>query len=246
MNAIEATVKKEKAGKKTVYYFAVNSDLFEAHYFAGKKYTLEIMHNGSLLGTIDNPNPKTKFEFIANSEANPIKITAWIDNGNSISSFIGKINGIGIEVDGKPVQHTLADPETHIKNGRTGLYILLFILGFKCIWTYYINFKEYASHIVAGISGAIYFIPLVLVLIAAIKYTRWTTFAIITGIVLSLLEMLDYAIAIPGSISSGTNGVTLVIWIAIRISTLYLLYNAWKWKQNKKERPISLLSKELL
>jgi hypothetical protein len=57
------------------------------------------------------------------------------DNGNSISSFIGKINGVGIEADEKPVQHTLADPETHIRNGRAGLYFLVFILGFKCIWT---------------------------------------------------------------------------------------------------------------
>jgi hypothetical protein len=53
----------------------VNNDVFEAHYFAGKKSTLEIMHNGSLPGTIDKP--KTKFEYAANSETNPVKITAW-------------------------------------------------------------------------------------------------------------------------------------------------------------------------
>jgi hypothetical protein len=119
MNVIAATVKKEKTNKKIIYSFSVNNDAFEAHYFSGKKSTLEIMHNESLLGAIDKP--KTKFEFVANPETSPVKITAWIDNGNSISSFIGKINGVGIEADGKPVQHTLAVPETHIKNGRVGL-----------------------------------------------------------------------------------------------------------------------------
>jgi hypothetical protein len=233
MTTIEATVKKEKADKKTIYSFKVNNDVFDVHYFTGKKPALEIMHNGSLLGTIDKQ--KTKFDFEVNSETNAVNITAWIDSGNSLSSIIGRINGVGIEVDGKPVQHTLADPETHIQQGRSGLYLLLFILGVKSIFTYYTALEQYASHIVAGISFTIYFVPLLLVLTAAIKYKSWTTFAIITGMVLSVLETLDYAMGIPGSINAGTNGVTVLIWILIRISALYLFYNALKWKRRQRD-----------
>jgi hypothetical protein len=238
MNIIQANVKKEKADKKIIYSFGINNDVFEAHYFTGKKPALEITHNGLPLGTVDTP--KTKFNFAANSETGAITITAWIESGNSFSSFLGKAAGAGIEVDGKPVQHTLADPQTHIKNGRSGLYVLLFILGFKSIWTYYSVFTQYTSHVVAGISCTIYFIPLLLALIAALKYKSWTTFAIITGIVLSILEMIDYVAAIPGSISSGTNGATFLFWILMRISALYLLYNAIKWRRKQKERPASM------
>jgi hypothetical protein len=233
MTVIKAAIKKEKASKKVIYSFEVNNDVFEAHYYTGKKQSLEIKHNGAMLGIIDRP--KAKFEYVVNSETNPINITAWIDNGISISSFISKNSGVGIEVDGKPVQYTLTDPETHINNGRSGLYILLFILAFKSIWTYYNTFKGYASHIVAGITSTIYFVPFILALIAGIKYKSWTTFAILTGIILSILELIDYAFGIPSSIIAGANGVTLLIWILIRISALYLLYNAFKWKRKQKE-----------
>jgi hypothetical protein len=239
MAIIEAIVKKDKVDKKIIYSFVINNETLEAHYFFGKKASLEITHNGVLLGTINNP--KIKHDYIINQEANPTKITAWIDNGNSFSAFMGKLKGIGIEIDGKPVQHTLSDPETHIKNGRSGLYFLLFILGFKCIWTYYINFKEYTSHIVAGISTVVYFVPLIIVLVATIQYARWTTFAIITGIILAVLELFDYAMGIPNSITSGTNGASLLIWILIRISALCMFYNAWKWKRKKTARPTSML-----
>jgi hypothetical protein len=233
MTAIEAEVKKDKKSKKTTYSFEANNESFEAHYFTGKKPKLEIMHNGSLLGTIDNP--KAGFECVVNSETGPIKISAWINNRNSISAFLGKINGIGIEIDGKPVQYTLADPEIHIKNGRSGLYFLLFVLGFKCIWTFSSVFEKYTSYVIAGVSSAIYIIPLLIVLTAAVQYKNWTAFAIIAGIIFSLLEMLDYVTGIPAGISSGANGATFVIWILIRVSALYLLYNAWKWKRKQKK-----------
>jgi hypothetical protein len=239
MAVIDAIVKKDKIDKKIVYSFGMNNETLEAHYFFGKKSSLEIIHNGVLLGVINDH--KTKYDYIINPETNPIKVTAWIDNGNSFSAFMGKLKGVGIEIDGKPVQHTLADPETHIKNGRSGLYILLFILGFKCILTYYINFKEYTSHIVAGISAIVYFIPLIIALVATIQYVRWTTFAIITGIIFAFLELVDYAMGIPNSITSGTNGASLLIWILIRISALCMFYNAWKWKHKKTERPTSML-----
>ncbi|GBU28341.1 hypothetical protein R84B8_01899 [Treponema sp. R8-4-B8] len=229
MNSIKAEISKEKASKKIIYSFEVNNDAFKAYYFPGKKSTLEISHNGSSLGTIDNP--KAKSEYTVNSETKPVKITAWIDNKLSLASFLGKVKGIGIEVDGRPVQNTVSDPETHINIGRSGLYILLFFLIIKSAWTYYSSYKNYEYHIVSIISSSIYFIPFIYVLILTIKYKTWTTLAIISGVILTALEMIDYIIGIPASVTS--TGSSFVVWIIIRLSALYVLCNAFIWRRKQ-------------
>jgi hypothetical protein len=238
MTIIGSTIKRDKKAKKTIYSFMVNDDVFEAYFFTGKKPALEIMHNGALLGFIEEQ--KTKFEFVANPEVNPVKITAWIDAGNSFSSIIKSMfKGVGIEVDGKPVQNTVTDPGFHIKNGRSGYSVLLFVFGVKSLFTYYTSFEEYASYFAAVISSAIYFVPFLLLLAAFINYARWTTFAIFAGLILSVLEFVDYIMGIPNSIRSGANGVSILIWMILRIMALYLLFNALKWKNKQKERPAS-------
>lgn len=231
MNIIKSTVTKEKKNKKIIYSFSFDNETFEAHYIISKKPTVELFYNGSHLGLINDL--KVKHDFLINPDSNPMKLTIWIES-NIYSLFIGKINGIGIKIDENPVQHTLADPEAHIKNGRSGFIVLFFVLGLKCIFTYYNIFKEYSSHIVSGISMIVYFIPLLLALIAFIKYVRWTKFALITGIIISVLEMLDYLIALPNSIMAETNGASLLIWILIRISAICIFFTAFKWKIKNK------------
>ncbi|QQO10042.1 hypothetical protein [Breznakiella homolactica] len=237
MNVIEAAAAKEKQTKKIIYSFSVQNETFEAHYFKGKNPSLELLYNGTPVMTADKPN--TRFTYEIQKGSTPVKITLWIENA-AYSVFIGKVNGIGIEVDGIPVQHTVTDPGTHIKNGRTALYALLFILAVKSLFTYFSTFSEYSSHLVAGISSTLYLIPLLLIAAAAVKYAQWTRFALIAGMVVSIIEMLDYILAVPGSIASGTNGMTMVIWIALRISVWCTLYNAFKWKSKQKEHPAAI------
>jgi len=237
MNTVKAEISKEKASKKVSYTFEINNDVFKAHYLPGKIPSLVIMHNGSTLGIINEP--KTKTEYAVNSETKPLKITAWIDNGISIATFIGKVRGVGIEVDGRPVQGTVTDPEIHIKNGRPGLYVLSFLLILKSVMTYYNTFNVHASHVVAGIVGAIYFVPFLFALIVTIKYKTWTTLAILTGIILSVLEMIDYVVGIPDIVRSGNAGV-VIIWMIARISILYVLCNAFIWKRKQKESQLSM------
>jgi len=229
MGAIKAEVSKEKGSKKIIYSFQVNNDAFKAYYFPGKKSTLEITHNGSSIGTIDEP--EVKKEYTVNSETEPVKITAWMDNKLSLASFLGKVKGVGIEVDGTPVQNTVSDPETHINIGRSGLYILLFFLIIKAGWTYYSAFQKYANHIVSIISCAVYFIPFIYVLIITIKYKSWTKLAIISGIIIALLETVDFIVGIPESIKAG--GSSFIIWLIIRISALYVLCDAFIWKRRQ-------------
>jgi len=234
MELIKAEVSKEKGSKKVTYSFEINNDVFKAYYFPGKKPALELTHNENALGTIDQPNKK--IDYTVNSGTTPLKITAWLYKRSIFASLTGIANGIGIEVDGKPVQHTLASPETHINYGRGGLYILLFLLIFKSSYTYYSTYTEYVSHIIAGITSLIYFIPFAYILITTIKFKSWTTLALISGIIISALELIDYLAGIPGSITSGSG--SFVVWIFIRVCVLITLCSAYNWKRKEKKGAI--------
>jgi len=223
MEIIKSTVNKSKKNKFTIttYTFVVDNDVFVANYFSGtSSQQMEIIHNDTLLGRVNIH--KAKSEYVVNQEAKSLKVTMWIDKGH----FFQK-KGVGIEVNGNPIQHTMADPEIHIKNGKYGLYFLLFIFSIKSIATYYYIFKEYASHIVAGINSAIYFLLFIIVLLGTVKYKTWTKFSIITGLVLVTSELVfDYLL----SLLYGNASVN--IWaILIRIYAIYVLYNAFRWKQ---------------
>jgi len=233
MNLIKAEVSKEKGIKKVTYSFEVNNDVFKAHYFPGNKPVLELTHNENALGSIDQLN--TKFDYTVNSGTTPLKITAWLYKKPLITSFTGIPSGIGIEVDGKPVQHTIASPETHINHGRGGLYVLLFLLIFKTAVNYFSLYKEYESHLVSGIASLIYFIPFIFLLITTIKFKSWTTLALISGIIISALELIDFLLGIPGSIASGANSGSFIVWIFIRICVLITLCGAYNWKRKEKK-----------
>jgi hypothetical protein len=229
MDILEAAEKIDKKNKTVIYTFAVDGEMFEARYAYAKKPVLELLHNGTQFGIVDTP--KEKFQFVIDTEKAPVHITAWIDNGGSAASFFGNVKGVGIEVEGRPVQFTLADPGVHIKNGKAGLFVLLLIFAFKSIWTYYNTFSTYASHIVAAISTLVYLIPLLIVFVSICTYKTWVMFSLISGGVLSVLELIDYIFGILGSLQSGEAVVSSLVWILIRVSALYLLYNALKWKR---------------
>jgi len=233
MRIINSIVKKDKKMNLISYSFDINNEHFLAHYIYGKKPRFEFFHNNSLIES--SGQIKNKMEFIVNTEYEPLNIVIWLEY-NIYSLYIGKLNGIGVEVNKNPVQHTLADPEVYIKNGYSGFYILLFILGFKSVFTYYQNFKEYESHIVSIITCSIYAVPLLLVILLIIRYKYWTKFALITGIVISVLEFIDYGLALPNSFmsGSGSNVVMFLFWIAVRICILCIFYNAYKWKRKQK------------
>jgi hypothetical protein len=232
MDIIKAAQKIEKKNRTVIYTFPVDGGTVEARYvYANNKPTLELLYNGTRFGFVDKP--KEKFQFVVDAEKTPVHITAWIDSGSLSALLFGKAQGAGIEVEGRPVQFTLADPGTHIKNGRAGLFVLLVIFAFKSIWTYYNTFSAYTSHIAAAISMLVYLVPLFIVLISILVYKKRVVFSLIAGGVLSVLELVDYIIGILGSLSSGETAVSLLVWVVIRLSALYLLFNALKWKRRQ-------------
>jgi hypothetical protein len=230
MKTINSTAKKERKVNLISYSFDINNEHFLAHYVYGKKPRFELFHNNSLLGSSDEKG--NKFEFTVNTETELLNIKIWIEY-NVYSIYIGKLNGIGVEVNGNPVQHTLADPEVYVKNGCSGFYILLLILGLKSISTYYQTFKEYTSHIVSLISCSIYVLPLFLIILLIVRYKYWTKFALITGAIISILEFIDYILALPNSFmaGSGSNAIMLLFWLGIRVCVPCIFYTAYKWKK---------------
>ena len=227
--------KKDKKANLISYSFSINNEHFVAHYIYGKKPKFELFHNDSLIKSSDQIN--NKLEISVNTESEILNILVWMEY-SIYSIYIGKINGIGISVNGNPVENTLTDTEVYIKNGRSGFYVLMFFLGLKIALTYYQLFKEYTSHFVAIISCLIYFIPLIIIALFTIIYKKLTKISLIIGMVFSILEFLDYAVALPSNIISGSNGAMLLFWIAIRISVFCIFFNTFKktLKQNNLQK----------
>jgi hypothetical protein len=231
MTIIESTLTNDKKEKTVVYAFTASGEPFKAYYYGGKQTRLEITHNESPLGTVNKLNDKS--EYTVDAEGGAVKITAWLVK-NSPLDFTGRAAKVGIEANGKPIQHTAADPETHIKNGLGGLYLLMLILGIKSAVLLFILGME-------GLTDAsLYLIPLLIVTIAAIKYKSWTKFSIIAGLVLACLETLDYTAGIIigiGASEGKTNSVVgMFIWIYLRLAAIASLLNALKWKLKAARR----------
>jgi hypothetical protein len=100
MTVIESIITNDKKEKKATYTFTVNGESFEAHHYSGRQSKLEIIHNGTPLGTVDKQKTKSGYEINAGEKA--VKITAWMEK----ESFMGSTGGsgrIGIEIDGNPL-----------------------------------------------------------------------------------------------------------------------------------------------
>ena len=218
MDTIEAIETKLKKEKKIVYSFSLENENFEAHFNYGKKPDLILLHNGTQIGVVNKRGDKVPFS--VNTEKAPINITAWMES--DISTWLFGRKGVGIQVDGKPVQHTLADPNTHIKGGKTGLLLLLFIFALKSV-----------VQIITGDKGTavIYFVPILLLILLALMYKKWLTFALIAEAVLSVLEFADYITAVLGNIKNGGSPITVIFWIAFRVGVFAYLFDAFKWKR---------------
>ena len=229
MKIINSTTNKDKKMKLITYSFTINNERFTANYAYGKKPRFDFLHNDTLIGSSEQI--KNKSEFTVNTEYETLTITVWLEY-NAYSMYIGKLNGIGIEVNKNPVQHTLADPDVYINNGRSGFFILLLILTVKSIYTYYQIFNQYSSHILSLYISAIYIVPLLVGIFLLFIYKRWTKFALIGGIIISILEFVDYGLGLPESLrtGSGSNAAMMLFWIALRVCILFIFYNAFKAK----------------
>jgi len=118
------------------------------------------------------------------------------------------------------------DYELNIQKGRKGLFLLLFVIGLKIV----------LGVAVGSIENIIYVVPFFLVLIAAIQYYSWNTFALYAGLIIAALEIIDYTV---GTIANfvKTSSISLpfvIVFIGLRISAFSLIFTALKWKIKQK------------
>jgi hypothetical protein len=233
MKIIESTTKKDKKTNLITYSFNVNNEKFVTHYIYGAKPRFELFHNGTMIGFSDQI--KNKFTFSVDTDYENIKITIWIEYSN-YGNIIGKLNGLGIDVNGNPVQNSLTDPDTHINYAKNSFYILAFIMTVSGGFTYYNAYKTYLSHFDAFFTSSIYILFLILIIISFFVYKKWTMFSLITGSIISLIDFIDYGVSLPNILmnSASPNVISIIIWIAMRFSVLFMFFNAFKWRKKRK------------
>ena len=105
---------------------------------------------------------------------------------------------------------------------------------------------QYSSHILSLYVSAIYIVPLLVGLFMLYIYKRWTKLALIIGIIISILEFVDYGLGLPESLraGSGSNAAMMLFWVALRVCVLFIFYNAFmaKTKSNTMKKQWELQS----
>jgi hypothetical protein len=224
VNIIESKMKREKKDRKIIYAFSVNNELFEAHYCYGDKPTLTFFHNNNQFGYIYVLNIKVQYS--VETETELINITGWIEKSSSSWFSIPKQEGVGIEIDGSPIENTFTDPNTHIKAGKAWLIALLIVYALKGI---------ILTFLVDPIEGIGYIIPVLITLFFIMMYRKITKISLIGGISLAILELIDYVGGVILQFSS-QKPMLILTWIILRISITWNLINAFRWLLKAKKR----------
>jgi len=224
MTPIEAQIIKEKKSEEVIYSFVVNGEPIKAHFVTGRNPELHIQHNETTLGTIIwKVDKKRRFEYTVNTNAEPLNISAWIEETNSRY----RTKNIGLEVNGVPVKYTLSDPQVVLMNK----------LKFWCSWLYlavFILFPFGPFHTglkaVFKILPFIYFVPVIVAIVAIFIFKTWTLSALLLNAYFLALEM-GYMMVDMDSYS----GLFIVIWIFVRMAVFCALCYIFKKEREHKK-----------
>jgi len=226
---IKATKKGYWREKKVVYSFSVENEIFEAHYCYGQGgRALALLHNGTPIGDIIQ-KPREKSQYRVDAGGKTLTITAWFEGGVTKG-------GPGIEIDGRPVQYTLAAPYTqHIKDLRIGLILLAILFGIRMG----LIVRKADTTNTEIIMATVYFFSMLSTLFLADWYLLRAPFTIIAGLAFSILELigpiaglipvfLAGMIPVPSPIS--------ILLIALRFGALFYIVKSFKWLYTNPER----------
>ncbi|MCX7820694.1 MAG: hypothetical protein N2258_03365 [Brevinematales bacterium] len=209
--------KKIKKSDKVVYVVNIDSSKVEVEYlfFENK---IKIFIDGALFE--ESLSQNIEKHFTIENETHHIKI--------SKSSIVRYKKELEIFIDGKPVENTPADPYFFIAKTRIILVFYFFIMVLKIIFLILrrIDWRYYLSII---FSLYFYFILAILLLIISISYKKTPKFSIIFGLVIAIVEALDYVLwqflyLTPLAIINGM--ISLSFWILWRVCLILLLIKA--------------------
>ena len=129
-------------------------------------------------------------------------------------------------VDGKPVESTLADPEIAGGQGRGGVWLFAGFLTLKAAIQPAMSLSNHDAATAVG-QLILYGIPALALICFGIMYKKAKKAALITALVVGILESLDFIaggamqmITETTGGNAGNSGVSLLIWGGLRISAL--------------------------
>ncbi|MCB1305858.1 MAG: hypothetical protein KDK37_16335 [Leptospiraceae bacterium] len=234
MKIIEAT-QRNKKHTQTVR-FTIGGEHFEARYHKKDSGSVELFHAGQLIGKANQAdNPKTVTVY---SGEDTLNLKFWCNITPGRLPFLpGGASGMGLEVNDRPVQHTVADPGVQINQGKTALYILVGLLLFKSVYVFAQNMLQEQGLLVSLIAVGIYLVPLAIVLTCIFTFDSVSSFALWAGMVISIIEVIDYSVGLVASILNHEFRFSfmLLFWIWLRISMLHLLYNSLHWLRKRRD-----------
>jgi len=229
MELIKAVRKGNWKDKKVVYSFSVENEAFEAHYYYGHEdRALALLHNGTPVGDIIY-KPKERVEYHVDAGGKTLTIAAWFEGGATKG-------GPGIEIDGRPVQHTLAGPHTrHIKGLRIGLILLAILFGIRMA----LIVRKADTTDTELIMAMVYFFSMLFVLALADRYLLWAPFTILAGVAFSILELIGPIARLIPVLSAGMipvpSPISLLL-IPLRIVALFYIVTSCIWWYNNHGR----------
>lgn len=179
---------------------------------ANDKLIIQIKINGDLLKIIENQKSDL-IKFKSKNGINLLRVEhEEIDKLFFINYFIEK--GIAITINDIPVENSLADPSKKIQEGKSGLFIFLFLIIGKIIFAFLFFDKIYPLPLIIFTLG-----------VAAISFSIWyfnknPKLALIIGFLFGFLETAEYIYSL--SAMKKMPGIWIILlFIFLRFMALY-------------------------
>jgi hypothetical protein len=200
-----------------------------------------ITANGNDLLTLTKQKKRENALFMGKIEKHTV--TAWFESGGGSFDLVPTSQwGIGMLVDGKPVESTLADPEIAGGQGRAGVWVFACFLAIKAAFQPAMALSRHDAATAAG-QLFLYGIPALALICFGIMYKKARKAALITALVVGILESLDFIaggamqmVAETTGGNAGNSGVSLLIWGGLRIAAL-----VWIIKGLRASKPGTVL-----
>jgi len=146
---------------------------------------------------------------------------------NSLLLNFTPVHGISIEIDDVPVQNSLADPLTILKIGRAAIAFFTFLYTLKTVME--IAGVNDSSPLESRlIASSLYVLPAIVMLFLFLIYMRRPKVAVYVGLVLSVLECIDFGFGMYMNPEQLRNIMSVLIFAGLRISSVLTLIKASK------------------
>lgn len=188
-----------------------------------KPQRLELFIDGQSYGVAGAPGQKVRAQVPGQTSLHTVEV--WFEAATGAATqFLALLHGTGILIDGRPVHGTLADPYVHVKEGRAGVWVFAVFLFAKVLLSPWINPGGDVA-----VALVLYGVPGSILVWLATTYRSNPKRAVIIGLVIGVLETLDFAWGALGKIAAGQPSLTgagIVIWGIFRVGALITLWRA--------------------